>query len=79
MTTQNIQLYSSLQIAGKMGELHRKIQGIRNGVSRNTIRLAFIEGATTPLREKILEVAASLLQEKEIEVGGTCAAQTSAA
>lgn len=68
MDNQFSETYERLQIKGKIGELLRRMQTYRSNISRNTIRLAFADGATTPLRAKILKEADELLQE---ETGST--------
>ncbi len=60
MTTENI--YDQLSVAGLTSELHDVMTALRPGISRNTIRLAFLAGATTPLRKRIIEEGKKLLE-----------------
>lgn len=58
-------IYDELYSAGLMSKLLQEVQAIRPGVSRNTLRLAIVNGPTTPLRRKILELAESIANNKE--------------
>lgn len=64
MQSENLQLYEQLSVAALTSELHEIMQTVRPGISRNTIRLAFVDGGTTPLRRRIIEEAKKL-QEKQ--------------
>lgn len=63
MASKNLDLYEDLSAAGLTGDLHERMQIIRPGISRNTIRLALVEGGTTPLRRRILQEANTVWEE----------------
>lgn len=65
MATKNLKLYESLSVAGLIGDLHERMQVIRPGISRNTVRLAFVAGGTTRLRKRILEEATRLWEQHQ--------------
>lgn len=60
-----LSLYEDISVAGLTADLHERMQTIRPGVSRNTIRLAFVEGATTPLRKRIIQEGRALLEQHQ--------------
>jgi hypothetical protein len=58
------ELYSNLSIAGLTGDLHERMQTIRPGISRNTIRLAFLKpNIKSKLRPRIIVEARKLWEE----------------
>lgn len=65
MATKNLKLYESLSVAGLIGDLHERMQAIRPGISRNTVRLAFVAGGTTRLRKRILQEASILWEQHQ--------------
>lgn len=78
MTTETFSIYDDLSVAGLTGELHERMISLRPSISRNTIRLAFVAGATTPLRKRIIEEGKKLLEtprEGQNEAAATTAAQ----
>jgi len=60
-------IYSRISAKGLMAEVVERVRLERPKASRNTIYLAFTLGATTPAREMILEIAANILEEAEVE------------
>ena len=62
MSTEKVKMYEELSVTGLIGDLYQKMQIIRPGISRNTIRLAFVQGGTTKLRRRILGEAKQLLE-----------------
>jgi hypothetical protein len=55
-----LDIYEQLSVAALTSELHEIMQTVRPGISRNTIRLAFTQGGTTPLRRRIIQEAQKL-------------------
>ena len=65
MASKNLKLYDSLSVAGLIRDLQEIMEGIRPGISRNTVRLAFVAGGTTRLRRRILEEANKLWEQHQ--------------
>lgn len=74
MASKNLDLYEDLSAAGLTGDLHERMQIIRPGISRNTIRLALVEGGTTPLRRRILQEANTVWEEHQTDESNTAPA-----
>lgn len=69
MTTEISKLYESLSVAGLIGDLHEQMQKIRPGISRNTIRVAFIyPNVKSRLRPRIIEEANKLWQNHQAQI-----------
>lgn len=64
MQDEILHIYEQLSVAALTSELHEIMQSVRPGISRNTIRLAFVQGGTTPLRRRIIQEAQKLHAEK---------------
>ncbi|HRI58350.1 MAG TPA: hypothetical protein PK228_01460 [Saprospiraceae bacterium] len=75
MATENFQLYESLSIAGRIGDLYDRMQAIRPGISRNTIRVAFMQpNQKSKLRPRIIEEARKVWEEHLAETAAEAAA-----
>jgi hypothetical protein len=63
---EHYQIYRKLSAKGLIAVLVEQVRKERASVSRNTILLAFRNGATTPLRELIIHTGQSLLESSEV-------------
>jgi hypothetical protein len=63
---ESLQIYRKLSAKALIGNLHDRVRKERPSVSRNTIHLAFRNGATTPLREMIIELGTAMLESSEV-------------
>lgn len=61
----NLQTYTRLSALGLIINLVEEVRKLRPRTSRNTILLAFREGATTPARKMIVEIGERLLVQQE--------------
>lgn len=69
--TQRQSIYDQLSAKGLMGEVLAQVRKLRPKASRNTIYLTFMEGATTPTRRMILQIAEEVLAQTEQEILAT--------
>ena len=60
---QRISLWNEIKIRDLIASLMYRVHQYRPGCSRNTVRLAIQEGATTPIRQRIISTAQSVLDE----------------
>lgn len=60
-------IYHRISAKGLMAQLVQAVRDERPTASRNTIHLAFLNGATTPTRKMILELAGKILEQVETE------------
>ena len=65
---QRISLWNEIKIRDLIASLMYRVHQYRPGCSRNTVRLAIQEGPTTPIRERIITTAETLLSEKLAKV-----------
>lgn len=68
-------LYEALSVAGLSGDLYDRMQTIRPGISRNTIRVAFTQpNQKSKLRPRIIAEARKLWEEHQAEMTQEAAA-----
>lgn len=78
MATENFNLYEALSVAGLIGDLHEQMQKIRPGISRNTIRVAFIyPNIKSRLRPRIIEEANKIWQNHQEQIAEEALASAS--